>query len=503
VNKRSTLILLLIVIMCSGIVSACSTKGDELRKDIQTLPSGGKVISLTLNQVGDVPEQGNEVERLIEDYTNTSLNIQWIPLSAYDEKINIMIASGELPKLLKVNYNPTIVSAIQSDVFWEIGPYLKDYPNLSAQQTQFYENISVNGKIYGVPLFRELGRASIHYRKDWFDSLELQVPVTMDDWYRVIRDIGQRDPDKNGKSDTYGLLLDKNYNQGTMSILTRLTVAQGGPNKWKIENGNFVPEFMTEEFLETMKLFRRLYQEKLINSDFAVVDANEIDRVFEAGRVGMRITGGNAQTILDKLVKVDPNAVVDAEALTGPLGRRLPGESGNSGFLAIPKSQVKDETELRDILQFIDKLMDVPMATLLVKGIEGRHYIDRGSYTEPMNRNEINRLIKPYRDNLPHRGELYNVAKPSRESELFLKNQQITRDNERFVVLNPALNLQSATFSDKGEELDLLITDAETRFIMGKIDEDGWKSEVERWRQHGGARMMQEYRDSYQSGSTQ
>jgi putative aldouronate transport system substrate-binding protein len=502
VNKRSTTIILLIIIMCSGIVSACSTGRDELHKDVQSLPTAGKVITLTVNQVGEVPEQGNEVEQLIESYTNTDLHIQWIPLSAYDEKINIMIASGELPKLLKVNYNPTIVSAIQSDVFWEIGPYLKDYSNLSAQQAQFYENISVGGKIYGIPLFRDLGRASIHYRKDWFDSLGLKVPISMEDWYHVIRTIGQQDPDKNGKADTYGLLLDKNYNQGTVSILTRLTVAQGGPNKWKVENGSFIPEFMTPEFYETMKLFRRLYQEKLINSDFAVVDANEIDRIYEAGRVGMRITGGNAQTVLDKLVKAEPNAVVDVAALAGPKGRRLPGESGNSGFLAIPKAQVKDEAELQEILQFIDQLMDEPMATLLVKGIEGQHYIDRGNYTEPVNRNDMNRLVKPYRDNLPHRGELYNVAKPSKESELFQKNQQIARENDQYVVLNPALNLQSATFSDKGEELDLLITDAQTKFIMGKIDEDGWKTEIERWRQHGGDRMMQEYRDSYTSGST-
>lgn len=50
----------------------------------------------------------------------------------------------------------------------------------------------------------------IHYRKDWFDALNLQSPKTLDDWYNVIKALTLNDPDKNGKNDTYGLMLEKN-----------------------------------------------------------------------------------------------------------------------------------------------------------------------------------------------------------------------------------------------------------------------------------------------------
>ena len=124
------------------------------------------------------------------------------------------------------------------------------------------------------------------------------------------------------------MMLDKGYNQGTASTLTRLAVSQGAPNKWGIdEQGNFYPEFESEQFFEVMKLFRRLYEEKLINQDFAVVDSSELNKVYESGRANIRISGGNGQSLQTKLEKVVPEAVVDVSALQGPEGVRVPGKA--------------------------------------------------------------------------------------------------------------------------------------------------------------------------------
>jgi putative aldouronate transport system substrate-binding protein len=65
------------------------------------------------------------------------------------------------------------------------------------------------------------------------------------------------------------------------------------------------------------------------------------------------------------------------------------------------------------------------------------------------------------------------------------------------VVTNPALTLNSKTYSEKGEELDTMIRDAQTKFIMGKIDEAGWQSEMENWRRAGGDKLMEEYTAEY------
>lgn len=494
------LIALTIALSCAGGLTAGCALTEEAKPEAKRTDSETDKpysLSFVVKQVGDIPDKDNAIEKAMEAYTGTKLSFQWVPSAAYDDKINVMIATNELPKLLKVNYTPITVSSMQSGIFWELGRYLKDYKNLSVQNAKFYDNIRVDGKLYGIPLYRELGRAVIHYRKDWFSKLELAVPQTTGDWYKAMQAISLKDPDNNGKHDTYGMIVDRKYNEGPDSLLTRLAVSIGAPNKWKEENGSFTPEFMSPEFYEVMKLFRQLYAEKLINRDFAVLDSTEADKLYDLGRAGIRISGGSAQTYSDRLVKNVPEAVVGAAPLAGPKGRRVPGESGNSGLLVIPKSSVKSEAELKRVMKFVDQLMDPPMAQLLVKGIEGKHFVDKGTFTESLSRDANQREIKPYRDNLPYISD-YNV-KPGKLTPLAVLGQQIWKENEAFAVSNPVLTLSSQTYSERGKELDQQIADAQTKFIMSKIDEAGWQDEVEKWKKNGGTRMMDEYAAAYAS----
>ena len=493
--KKSPVSLLSLLISAGMLTSCYPFGGNDKRPEKDNLH-----LSIGATLIGELPPKNNAVEQAIEAYTNTELKIDWIPQSAYEEKIKLMIAADELPKLIKLGYSPAFVATLKAGQFWELGPLLQEYSHLSQLDPIYYKNISVEGKIYGIPIMRDFGRAVIQYRKDWLGRLGLQVPVTLEDWYQVIKAMTLNDPDGNGKQDTYGMLLEKRYNQDVSSILTRISVAQGGPNKWLLQNGHFIPEFMTEPFLETMKLFRRLYEEKLINSDFVIVDSNEIASIYDLGRAGIQINGGNVQTWLDKLIKVVPSAVVDVAPLAGPDGIRLPGEPGNAGFWAIPKNSVKTLDEVKRILDFLNKLFEPPMQTVITKGIENRHWGDKGEYTEVLDRTLDLKEVKPYRDIFPYWIDNPAPIKPNHQPELYQKNQQVGRNNRNYIVENPALNLDSEIYREKGEDLETIIMDAETKFIMGIIGDEGWKAEVNRWRQAGGDQMCREYEEAYSKG---
>ncbi|WP_438445419.1 extracellular solute-binding protein [Gorillibacterium sp. sgz5001074] len=491
---RANSAVLLSLLLLSGLTASCGDKSQEAA----SRKGEPLFLSMVVSPAGDPPPPDNVVEKAIEAYTGTDLQIQWIPPAAYEEKVKVLVASGEVPQLIKLSYTPTIIATLQAGQFWELGPLLGDYPHLSAPRKEYYDNISVGGKIYGIPLYRDLGRAMVHYRKDWFDTLGLQPPVTLEDWYRVIRALTLEDPDRNGRNDTYGMVLEKRYNQDISSTLTRISVSQGGPNKWQVEeNGRFRPEFMTEPFLETMKLVRRLYQEHLLNPDFAIADSTETAKIYDGGRAGIQIAGGNAQSWQDKLKMTAPSAVVDTAPLTGPEGIRLPGEPGNAGFLAIPKGAVKSEAEVRSILGFLDKLLEPPAQTVLALGIESRHWADKGDYAVVTDRVLDMKEVKPYRDTLPFLGSNNPELKPAQQPELFRKSSQIGKANEAYIVPNPALTLESDTYADRGKELEVIITDAETKFIMGKLDAAGWEAEIARWRRSGGDRMIQELEAAY------
>lgn len=493
-----------VVVLTCGLVTAAAVltscmkpEGRNFAGSISQPAKEPYPISMVLNQVNDIPEKGNEVERAIEQYTNTRLDIQWIPSPAYDEKINVMIASGEMPNLMKVKYIPPIISAIKSDLFWEVGPLLKDFPNLSAQNEQYYRNIAVDGKIYGIPTYRDIGRAATIYRKDWMDTLGLQPPATLDEWYAVTKAMTLDDPDRNGQNDTFGLMLSRYYNQGSAAMTTRLAVSLGGVNKWGVENGRFIPEFVTEEYTGVLKLFRRLYSEKLINEDFAVTDDSEVEKVYDAGGAGLRIAvTGNAKSMQERMVKQVPGAMIDLAPMTGPKGIRVMGEAGNAGFYVIPKATVSAEADVRKILGFLDKLLDEPMSMLQIRGIEGKHFQKTAEgKTKFIDFASFQRDVKPYRDNLLNI-EGYNVL-PLQDTPLGEKGSRIAFENTRYAVSNPALTLDSAVYSEKGKELELMISDAQTLYIMGKIDDIGWQAEIGKWRKAGGDQMIKEYEEAY------
>jgi len=114
-----------------------------------------------------------------------------------------------MPMAMRVTYTPAIISSIQSGMFWELDPYLDQFPNLSAMNPQHYDNIRVDGKLYGIPQYRDIGRAALIFRKDWLDKLGLSVPTTVEEYYNVSKAMAFDDPDGDGQQNTYGFMLHK------------------------------------------------------------------------------------------------------------------------------------------------------------------------------------------------------------------------------------------------------------------------------------------------------
>lgn len=445
-----------------------------------------------------IPAPDNEVERAIEAYTHTKLDFQWIPIYSYEDKISFLIASNSMPKLLKLRISPAAINAVKSGLFWEIGPLLSGYPNLQ-QHAVYFDNIAVEGKVYGVPTFRDTARNVILFRKDWMDALKLKMPANLEEWYQVVKAMRLGDPDGNGIKDTYGMVLGRDYNMPSTPntpMLRLLAIGEGGYNEWGIEEGRFIPDFEAKAYQDTLKLFRRLYAEDLINPDFAVYDDSR-DDFYIQGRSGF-ISGValSAKIYQEELSQKIPGAQVDVAPMVGSGGRRVPAEPGNNGFFAIPKSSVKTEDELRRILGFLDQLLDEPMANLQLRGIEGQHYIRLpNGKAKTINLIDFQNKVKPYRDNLLNL-EGYHVL-PLEDTPLGEKARGMIKDNKDYAVANPAYKLISKTYTELGAQLEAMIAEAQTRYIMGQIDEAGWLSEVDRWHRSGGDRMIQEYEEEY------
>ncbi|MEC0256788.1 extracellular solute-binding protein [Paenibacillus lautus] len=454
------------------------------------------------------PKDDSPVAAELEKLTGTDIHFEWVPNASYADKFNITLASGNLPKIIYVpdSKGPSFVSAVKSGAFWDLTDKLKNYPNLGQASEVILNNSSINGRTYGVYRGRELGRNGVYYRQDWLENVGLEQPKTIDDFYNMLKAFKEKDPDGNGKDDTYGLVMVK-WTAGWGAGFDQIKLWFGAPNVWGVRDGQLVPEFEYDEYLEALKFMKKLYDEKLVNQDFAVMDSAKWTDPLVNGQAGVIIdVVDGAARVDDKIKAANVAAGTDSRehymdvfgAVTGTDGqiRTLP-TSGFAGLLAIPKSSVKTEEEVDRILKFLDQLNEPDLQTLTSFGLEGVHYtkIDDTTLERSTDSVLLESEVEGLNQMVPYipEGKGLQVA----QTPLRLKQTEVQMKNRETIVTNPAEPFISEVYSQKGQQLGNIINDARIKFIVGQIDEQGWRDAIELWKKSGGDDYVKEINELY------
>ncbi|WP_405169116.1 extracellular solute-binding protein [Paenibacillus sp. FSL H3-0286] len=517
VKKKRWLLLLLVAMMVTTVVAGCSgneSAGSNSKSEGSSNTGEEKSespLDLTLMLPifkTNYPKDGSPVAAELEKQTNTKIHFEWVPNASYADKFNITLASGKLPTIIYVGdvKASSFVNAAKSGAFWEVGPYLKDYPNLSQANPVILKNSAIDGKNYGIYRGRVLGRNGMVFRKDWLEKVGLQTPQTVDDFYNMLKAFKEKDPDGNGKEDTYGMVLVKWSGQWASGFDT-IKLWFGTPNKWGVQDGKLVPEHEYPEYLEALKFMKKLYNEKLINSDFAVMDSakwtdpivnNKAGVIVDVVDTGARVDD-KIHAALEKEGKDEPDKhYVDVSGgVTGTDGKlhTLP-TSGFSGMLAIPKSSVKSEEELKRVLAFLDQINNPELQTMLGFGLEGTHYTMVDGFIE---RSKDTVLVESEVEGLNQILAYIpeDKSKTVAQTPLRLKQTEVQKANEASIVVNPAEAFISTVYSQKGAQLDNVINDARIKYIVGQIDEAELKSAFDVWRKTGGDDLVKEMNELY------
>ena len=65
-------------------------------------------------------------------------------------------------------------------------------------------------------------------------------------------------------------------------------------------------------------------------------------------------------------------------------------------------------------------------------------------------------------------------------------------------MADDSLGLISELYSELGSDLDTLMSDAKTLYIMGEIDKAEFQNRMEQWRKQGGDDIAEEYARLYE-----
>jgi len=73
--------------------------------------------------------------------------------------------------------------------------------------------------------------------------------------------------------------------------------------------------------------------------------------------------------------------------------------------------------------------------------------------------------------------------------------------NPDLCVANPCQSLLSSStvYSEKGSTLETIVDDARVQYIVGQLDEEGYKAEIQRWYDQGGADLVAELSEMNQA----
>jgi putative aldouronate transport system substrate-binding protein len=487
---------LIIGLIILTLMSACQNSSSPQATDDQ---SSRPVISIMAPLHFPHPPIPDIIQQM-EKLTQTKLEINWVPDGIYTDKMNTALTTNSLKKATYVKYTDYMLmkNSIRSGAFWDIGPYLAAYPNLKKLNKEILGQAAVDGKIYGLYTERPSSRQGIIIREDWLTNLKLNKPTNLNELYEVLKAFTYNDPDQDGKDDTIGLT---DRNDLVFGAFKTLGSYFGVPNNWQVSAGKFVPEFETQAYVDTMDFMKKLYAEKLINSDFAVTSKEvQRDKIIR-GSAGVYIGSmQDVQRLSDEAQMVNPNAKFTlVNHIEGSTGFHIWSIPNYSALYVFSKKAIRTEAELKQMLQFFDRTMDNDVANLMKYGLEGRHYTTKNGQvqlseeTSQIRVNEINALYALMIADLNNPNVL-----PVVESEsLSQLADTLSLDNEKYVVKDPTLGIESKTYDERGVEMYKIISDATYNYMLGKLDKAQFKQEIERWRRGGGDQMINEYNEAY------
>lgn len=344
-----------------------------------------------------------EIEKVLAEklgVNSLELDLKWSANTNYGEKVTAAMGSNNWPHIMLITTRTaTTIQNSRHGNFWDLTDRLKSrdengeykYPNLARTDDVVNHNLSIDGRVYGIYRAREVGRAGVTIRADWVDNLykkgvlpfgsEHLDDLTIDEFEQILYAFTNNDPDGNGQNDTFGLIVPgADFIDGTID---NIAVWMGAPNGWGLdEDSKLAPDFMSDEYEETIKKLSKWKKDGVINSNVGTFTSTEWNNPFYLGQGGAIIdVADRARRVSPELKKANKNANVTvfgyARKSQDEEPRTLP-TTGYSGYFVIPKASVKTEEQLDFVLRLLDHANDPEVSDLMNYGLEGKQTVTQG-----------------------------------------------------------------------------------------------------------------------------
>lgn len=240
----------------------------------------------------------NLIIREYKDILNIDVKNAWTVKGTgeqYDQKMNVVIASNDLPDLMYVNAQQ-LKQLVEADLVQDLGPLLEKYGSPFAKDVMAQDggnalkSATFDGKLLAIPQTgSNIDSTPILWiREDWRKKLNLPEPKTFEDFLKISEAFTKQDPDNNGKNDTFGLGVSKDLWGGLPGLEGFFNMYGAEPSIWvKGADGALAYGSIQPENKDALVKLAELYKDGQIDPEFASKDGGKIAEALTSGKLGM------------------------------------------------------------------------------------------------------------------------------------------------------------------------------------------------------------------------
>lgn len=238
-------------------------------------------------------------QMVFDAYTKkTGVKIELFMTNAdFETKLNAAAAAHKLPDVV-VDDGSQLGTFKGQGIITEVDRSKIDGAG-EVSETAWNSTADDKGATYGVPFSAQANVLLV--RSDWLKKVGMRAPTTWADLERVAVAFTTKDPDGNGKKDTYGLAVPGSTQRGYLSwYWSNFLYQAGGDFLQSGDGGGFTSTVVSPQAVTAASFLEKLYcTDKVVQPGALNNLTTDTNKAFQTGVAGLYLTGPYAFATTD------------------------------------------------------------------------------------------------------------------------------------------------------------------------------------------------------------
>ncbi|OXM85927.1 extracellular solute-binding protein [Paenibacillus rigui] len=442
------------------------------------------------------------VKRL-EEKTNTDLDIVLVPHKEFEQKMAQMFATNDIPDVVQGSggiAGKEMAGSVQAGVFMPLDDLLQKYGQnlLKKIPKEAWAKQTFQGKIYAIPEFlSNPSRRATVIRKDLLDKAGLPVPKTVDEYLNVLRkfkEMGVENPYQGRENFKYA---DTFFGPYDVYPYMSMFMQQGD---------QIVPKFFnSENMMKALQTYKTMFDEGLINKEFATINPTIYKNSILAGKSGIWSMNANEVLQWEQQLKANmPTAKL--EVIPSPIGPD--GKGGSYLYNSVTRAYFinKNVKNAEGIIKFFDWMLSDEAEKFFTFGVEGENYtMDNGkiNYKTPTDPQAVDEeryrqaFLWMVQDTTYNKGTLSLTEDGKKLMNIY--DTILAKEGRDGIQFDPRLEsyVKNPDISPESDYAAPVLLQHMVKMVYGKEPISDWPKVLEEWKSKGGKDVIKEATDKF------